>query len=898
MRSNHECARARFSPALLSASALALVSALATISSTAFAQSSGPAAPEAAEETTTNDEIIVTARRREESLQDVPIAVTAFSTETLREKSINTQDDLVAHTPSLQIRSNGAQRTDGGFFLRGQGSTFGTQPGVVVYTNEVPDFRVPNFGNNTQFYDLENIQVLKGPQGTLFGRSTTGGAVLLTTKKPRLGEIEGFVEAKFGNYAAHELTAALNLPILEDKIALRIAGNVTRRRGFTTSLNTGQHLDDKNRESYRISLLIKPFDWFEQYTIFRGEHIDESGSGIVLQDFNPNFLTPIPGIPDAAGNFNFAPAGGRAIFQPNGLAGAPFPRTLGYNQLLGGLCGQLNPGNPAGAGACIAARSSRIVALTAAALAEEARVRGGGSIRRNAESDLLYLRGSAQQITNITTITPGELGPLGDITLKNIFATNRVDGARSNRGVAGSPLFHAVTANGIDVVNGAIVPSEAFGDRSFGDNFSNEIQLGGSSKILDWLAGYYYNKFTHPVQMGAIFSTFNDALDASTPLGVGAIQGTFTLNERAIDKGLFGQFTIRPTDKLSITAGYRKSNYTRTAEGAPARSTAAGLVPVAAILAPAAGSNCTTSIAASGFCNAIPVDQSASSYNVAVDYKPTDDLLIYLTHRKGFKPGGANLPAATVPVGYRETFEPETVKDYEAGIKYNFNTGGIRGHANIAYYHTDYSNVQRNRALPAGTTVFTQTENIAGAKIDGIELDTLFRFGDRFQLGVNYNYTNPRYTEYPGLAAFISENPGLQANGAPFYTSVANIDAPYVGTPKHQFSVNARYAVVRSDDMGEIAFSGNYYHQSTVHLDDNELQTAFKAGAQSGYGTLNLRMEWNDFMGQPLDLAVNATNVTQKEYKVGVANLIPALGAMGALYGEPRMITFQARFRF
>ena len=162
--------------------------------STACAQESGPAAPTAAEDAAANDEIIVTARRREESLQDVPVAVTAFSSETLREKSINNQDDLVAHTPSLQIRSNGAQRTDGGFFLRGQGSTFGTQPGVVVYTNEVPDFRVPNFGNNTQFYDLENIQVLKGPQGTLFGRSTTGGAVLLTTKKPVLGETEGFIE--------------------------------------------------------------------------------------------------------------------------------------------------------------------------------------------------------------------------------------------------------------------------------------------------------------------------------------------------------------------------------------------------------------------------------------------------------------------------------------------------------------------------------------------------------------------------------------------------------------------------------------------------------------------------------------------------------------------------------
>lgn len=157
MKSNHKSTRARFAPALLSSSAFAVLAALAAIPSGAFAQASGPAAPQAAEEDADSGDIVVTARRREESLQDVPLAVTAFSSETLREKSIVTQDDLVAHTPSLQIRSSGAQRTDAGFFLRGQGSTFGTQPGVIVYTNEVPDFRVPNFGNNTQFFDLENI---------------------------------------------------------------------------------------------------------------------------------------------------------------------------------------------------------------------------------------------------------------------------------------------------------------------------------------------------------------------------------------------------------------------------------------------------------------------------------------------------------------------------------------------------------------------------------------------------------------------------------------------------------------------------------------------------------------------------------------------------------------------
>jgi len=883
-------------------STIALVAAFANMPSAVLAQNED-AAPEA-EESAADETIIVTARRREESLQDVPVAVTAFSSDELREKSITNQDDLVAHTPSLQIRSNGAQRTDGGFFLRGQGSTFGTQPGVIVYTNEVPDFRVPNFGNNTQFYDLENIQVLKGPQGTLFGRSTTGGAVLLTTKRPS-NEVEGFLEAKTGNYKFFELTGALNLPIIEDKIALRIAGNVVRRRGFTTSLNTGQHLDDKNRESYRISLLITPFDWLEQYTIFRGEHVDENGSGIVLEAFNPNYISGTPAIDPVTGRANFAPLGSpgvnaRAIFQPNGLTNAPFPLTLGYNQLVGGLCQQLNPGNPAGIGACISARSPRIAALVAAGLAEEARVQGGGSIRQNVESDLLYLRGLAQQLTNITTIRPGKLGPLGEITIKNIFATNRVAKAYSNRSVAGAPLFHAVTANGVDIINGAIVPSERFGGRKFSDNYSNEFQISGSSDLLDWLVGYYRNSFTHPVQMGAIFSTFNDALDASTPIGIGAVQGSFVLGEKQLDKGLFGQATVRPFENFSFTFGYRKSDFSRTGEGAPARLTPAGLVPVAAILAGNPGANCTTTRAASGFCVQPEVKQSASSYNFAVDYKPNDDLLLYLTHRKGFKPGGFNLPPAVPVPGAQQVFEPETVKDYEAGIKYSFNFGGVRGNANLAYYHTDYSNIQRNQtlAVPGATTVYTQTANIAGAKIDGVELETMFRFGDRFQLGFNYNYTNPRYTDYPGSVIFISDNPALQANGVPFYTSVANITSPYVGTPKHQVSVNARYAVVQSSDLGEIALSGNYYRQSLVHLDDSEIQDATLIGVQKGYGILNLRLEWNDVGGQPLDLALNATNVTQKEYKVGAANLYAALGVAGAIYGEPRMVSLSARFRF
>lgn len=873
------------------ASLLALSGAMGATPATVYAQSAS--APRSVADEADDATIIVTARKREESLQNVPLAITAFSADALREKAISTTDDLVAYTPSLQIRSNGAQRSDGGFFLRGQGNTFGTRPGVIVYTNEVPAFGpgLPNgsiLGNNTQFYDLENIQVAKGPQGTLFGASTTGGAVLLTTQKPT-NTLGGWVEGKIGNYNMKQVTGAINIPIIKDHILLRVAGDLIRRDGFTTSRITGQANDDRNRESFRISLLLKPGEGFENLTIYRGENINEAASGIVLQQFNPAFIsgtlvdrttaiTTGTNAGPAANVFAFVP-GGRPLFNP-----------LVYNPLIAGLCGAINPGNAAGAATCTTDRQGRQTNLIAALNAEVARVQGGGSIRQNASSSIGSTVGNTQQLTNITTITPGNLGPiLGDLTIKNIFATNRVGIATSTRSVAGAPLFHADTSNGIDVIGGVVVPSARLTRRKFFDNYSNEFQVAGHSDVLDWQLGYYKFHYANPISAApALFTTFNDALDTSTPLGVGAVQGAFTLNELISDSGLFGQVTVRPFPRLSITAGYRQSKFTRTAQNATASVTAAGLAP-----------NVIT--------NANPIDQSAPSYNFAVDYKVTDDLLVYVTHRKGFKAGGANLLPAVDPTtlpGYVFTYAPETVLDYEAGIKYAFRTGDVRGHIYFAAYHSDYSSVQRNQTLsvPNTTGVFTQISNVGAVKIDGLEFESTFNIGSRLRLGLNANYTNARYTSYPGNA-FTIVTPALSYTNTAgattaAYPTVANITAPYPSTPKFQFSVNARYALVKDDKIGEIAVSANYYRQSSVQLDDSALEDPLKVGFQKGYGTLNARIDWLDIGGKPIDASINVSNLTQEVYKVGTANLLAALGVVGAIYNEPRMITGSVRFRF
>jgi len=121
------------------------------------------------------EEIVVTARKREESLQEVPVSVSALSSDDLRVKGVTKPDDLKFHTPGLEIRNQSIQRNSVSYFIRGQGQTFGSSPSVVTYFADAPlgnGARI-SIGNNAQLFDLASVQVLKGPQGTLFGRSST-----------------------------------------------------------------------------------------------------------------------------------------------------------------------------------------------------------------------------------------------------------------------------------------------------------------------------------------------------------------------------------------------------------------------------------------------------------------------------------------------------------------------------------------------------------------------------------------------------------------------------------------------------------------------------------------------------------------------------------------------------
>ncbi len=274
-----------------------IVSGLLILSCTPFAQAqSAPPPGESAGAGTKLEEIVVTARRREESLQDVPVAVTALSAEALERRQIRTTTDLDRLTPSMQFTSYGqlsGNNSAAVVFIRGVGQldpTPAVDPGVGIYVDDVYMGRA--VGGAMAFFDTESVQVLRGPQGTLFGRNTIGGAVLINTVVPG-DELEGTVRATIGDDNLWELFGAATIPF-SDTAALRLAAGARQRDGYVTRIFDGQDLGNEDVLSVRATLRWDPSD--DLNVILRADHSeeDENGSPFVFKGINTS--APVPAI--------------------------------------------------------------------------------------------------------------------------------------------------------------------------------------------------------------------------------------------------------------------------------------------------------------------------------------------------------------------------------------------------------------------------------------------------------------------------------------------------------------------------------------------------------------------------------------------------------------------------
>ncbi len=256
----------------------ALFASAAFVTTPVMAQDAGSGEPEAAEAASSGD-IVVTARRREERMQDVSVSISAFSSEALERSSIQTISDVTTIAPGFTFSSEGG-KDNVALTLRGIGQLpLGeVTPGVVIYLNDTP---LPSVGSNVPTYDINSIQLLKGPQGTLFGRNTLGGAVVMGSQKPTY-RFEGYVKGTYGRFDYRELEGAVNIPIVEDRVAFRAAGQIRRQDPRIIAFDGGPGFDDIHQDAFRLSLLVEPIDGLKSTTIYEYFKADELAGGLYL----------------------------------------------------------------------------------------------------------------------------------------------------------------------------------------------------------------------------------------------------------------------------------------------------------------------------------------------------------------------------------------------------------------------------------------------------------------------------------------------------------------------------------------------------------------------------------------------------------------------------------------
>lgn len=820
--------------------------------------------PVYAQSTETRDDtvdIVVTARRVEERLQDVPISISVFNQQQLSNRNIVTASDLATYTPSLSTNSRfGSDNSS--FAIRGFVQDQGTAPSVGVYFADVVALRAASgttVGNGAgvgAYFDLANVQVLKGPQGTLFGRNTTGGAVLLVPQKPT-GRLEGYIEGSVGNYDLRRVQAVVNVPVM-DTLRVRLGVDRQTRDGYLIN-HSGigpRDFSDVDYTALRLSIVADLTPNLENYTVLTYSKSNTNG-------FLPRLTASLP-MPD-----------GRTISTVNGvpITGlAPIAGPFARQQLL---------------------RQS---------------ARGDGYYDvENAVVDAL-LKVEQWQIINTTTWKATDA-----LTIKNVASYGQY--RQQQRGAVFGENFYAAGGTPFNIVQSIPYPGL---DSASQSTFTEELQFQGSvGSRLQWQAGGYA-ELSEPLNFsGSLSPTGSACPDTNVYNCTVVIPGVSALGSRYAkntfhDLGAYGQATYKITDRLSATAGIRYTyDYTKVVAR---QTTYQSFVPGAK---PPLLGTCTNTLAfgtaAQGNVGKTDADcetpftqkSKKPTWLIGIDYKPTEDLLIYAKYARGYRQGGVN-PYA--PGLY--TFEPEKLDSYEAGIKANF-SGAVRGHLNVAGFYNDFSNQQLaigGNPCTIGSTCngFTGANpgrsptsailNAGQSRVAGVEVDgSIIPFkGLTLDVGYAYLDTKLKSITFPAVNAFFQS-----------YTLTSSLPGlPLVLSPKNKVSVTGTYMLPFDESIGRIALSATFTHTDSMQSTYSDYGpeviglVGYDPSRIPATDLLNLNLNWSNIAGRPVDLSVFATNVTNERYPAFSLGVLSNFGFASEVPAPPRMYGLRLRYRF
>ncbi|MCJ2187840.1 TonB-dependent receptor [Novosphingobium beihaiensis] len=821
------------------------------------------AMPALAQEASDADAIIVTARRVEERLQDVPISMTVYSNEQIEKRNIAVASDLATYTPSLSVNTRyGPEKAN--FSLRGFNQDQSTAPTVGVYFADVVGVRAQggtSSGNSVgagSFTDLQNVQVLKGPQGTLFGRNTTGGAILLVPAKPT-DLLEGYVEGTVGNYNQRRVQAAVNLP-LADTFKVRLSFDRNTRDGYMKN-RSGIGPKDYNDTDYvyaRLSIVADLTPDLENYTIFHYSRSDTNGYANHYESCDRDAVSPLAG-----GSFTHY-----------------FTATSACDQI------------------------------------DRQAARGDGRLDVEVSHPDPRILLETWQAINTTTWQASDT-----LTVKNIMSYGefREDSAfglySDNFFISDTPTAAAFGITPGTPWNYIALDIQPDYHAAAESTVTEELQLQGRSSDgkFNYVIGGYL-EFSRPIgwnqQRTGIYGNCADPgtlqCTGVLPLGLPlSTNGLALVSESRTrfdfdNHGIFAQGTYNLTDQFAITAGARYTfdkidGYSESNRWGLMTIPGLGTIPVNRVCNDVLNHPTVDLLANGGDTSAcgtrIKNKSNKPTWLIDLDFKPTPDMLFYAKYARGYRQGGVNFTNPGL-----ETWKPEKVDAFELGSKLTFR-GAVPGYFNIAAFYNDFSNQQIFGALVAkqgsGLAGGAAIINAGKSEIKGIEIDAGATLFDMLRLSAGYTYLDTKIKE---LVA-----PTLSAD-SPFETIIPR-GAPGDSlsySPKNRLTVSADVNLPVDESLGQISFGATYTYTSRQAVDGYyyTATTPSERVTIPATNLLNLNASWKNIAGSGIDLIGFATNITNEIYKTASGGGYESSGILDFAYGPPRMYGLRVRVNF
>jgi iron complex outermembrane receptor protein len=744
-------------------SARVLVSAAvaAALSGTAFAQAQ-------------LEEVTVTARKTTENLQDVPLTITAFSSETIERANIRNIEDVVRYTPGLNY-DKGFAPQDTRISIRGLPVVRGKPPvGVLLDGIDISSESISTAGGsalvNIKLVELQQIEVVKGPQSALYGRSAFGGAVVYTSKRPNLEQMEGNASIEIASDSQYEGRAAVSFPLIQDKVALRVNAVYSDFDGFYKNTNTGNTIGGDKFVGASVALRFKP---------------SESADFTLRASYSDDKIESRP-------SYYYGTANGRVV-----------SRALPANAV--GLRLGLPPG-----GAPLAA-SWNFPTI--------------GTVSTSGNSINLSIDPLTGKDFEAGRLKPFVASLVGDVDLG--FAklsswtgyTSATSFGRADADFFAAPTGAVTTPSAGTAETGPVIFITDIKVKA--KQLSQELRLGNDEGKLRWGIGALYWQERYDSGNASLSS----ARSAPRPVGFSAArayaqlgQAPFAANSRDTDHtSIYGTLGYDFTDRIEGSVEARYSHEKVDSLFGPALNLVATVAaPTPAYVFGAAPINPNPSYSTNMF-----------TPRAVLKYNFENDANVYVSYARGKKPGGY-LNVAVVTDTKLARYNPELIDTVELGFKSTWLDKRLRLNGAV------FSSVNKDRLnqvlIPDASSpqgVVTQAVNVGEVKIDGLEFDLTAALTDHLTASVAYTYLDARYTESdaPQTTAFAVAGAGNCVVGTvgPQTVCITNTNGNQLDfSSKHSASASLAYSTEINSDWS-LTSSIDAQYRSRRFLDATNL---------------------------------------------------------------------------